>query len=167
MAVGPVVRPGAAVGAGVGRLDLGAGWAGRSRCVDTLRSAHVPWGGPPRWRVTEVNRPVGGTRHRLPERRTPHRAGDWHYKRTRWLPGRGSHRRSLSCRSRSLFALRCFRLLIAHSDRGLTPVRAHIGTPPRSRDAPPPMAAPRRPGVGEKRRAVRVQCKSILLSIAK
>lgn len=145
-------RPGAAAGPGVARPGLGVGWAGRSGCADTPRSAHAPWGGPRRWRATGVNRLVGGTRHQRPVPRTPGTAADWHYKRTRWLPGRGSHRRSRSCRSRSLFASRCFTILIAHSDRGLTPVRAHIGTPPRSRDAPPPMAAPRRPGGRESQR---------------
>lgn len=139
-------RPGAAAGPEVARPGLGAGWAGRSGCADTPRSARAPWGGPRRWWATGGNRRVGGTRHQRPVPRTPGTAADWHYKRTRWLPGRGSHRRSRSCRSRSLFASRCFTILIAHSDRGLTPVRAHIGTPPRSRDAPPPMAAPRRPG---------------------
>lgn len=152
-AVGPGALPGAEVGVETGRLDPGAGWGGRSACVDTLRSAPGPWGGPRRWLATGVSRRVGGTRYRRPERRTPRMAADWHYKRTRWLPGRGSHRRSPSCRSRSLFASRCFTILIAHSDGGLTPVRAHIGTPPRSRDAPPPIAAPRRPGGGGARSA--------------
>lgn len=165
---GQGARPGAAVGPRAARPGLEAGWAGHSGCADMPRSAHAPWGGPQRWPVTEVNRQVGGTRRQRPVLRTPGTAAGWHYKRTRWLPGRGSHRRSPSCRSKSLFASRCFTILIAHSDRGLTPVRAHIGTPPRSRDAPPPMAAVRRPGGGgENRSAVRAPRKSILLSIAK
>lgn len=148
-AVGQGVRPGVAVGAEAGHPGLGAGWTGRSGCAGTLRSVHAPLDGPLRWRETGVSKQVCDTRRQSPERRMPHMAADWHYKRTRWLPGRGSHRRSPSCRSRSLFASRCFTILIAHSDRGLTPVRAHIGTPPRSRDAPPPMAACRRPAGGK------------------
>lgn len=145
-AEGQGAQPGAVAGPGVTRPGLGAGWAAHSRCAGMPHSAREPWGGPQRWRVIGVNRRVGGTRPPRPELRTPSMAAGWHYKRTRWLPDRGSHRRARSCRSRSLFASRCFTILITHSDRGLTPVRAHIGTPPRSRDAPPPMAAPRRPG---------------------
>ena len=150
--VGQGARPGAAAGPGASRLGPGAGWADRSGCADTPRSARAPWGGPRHLRATGANTRVCGTRHRRPVLRTPGTAADWHYNRTRWLPGKGSHRRSPSCRSRSLFASRCFTILIAHSDRGLTPVRAHIGTPPRSRDAPPPMAAQRRPGGRESQR---------------
>lgn len=151
-AVGQGAQPEVAVGPGAARQEPEAGWADRSGCADRPRSARAPWGGSRHLQATGVNRRVGGTRHRRPTLWMPGTAADWHYNRTRWLPGKGSHRRSPNCRSRSLFASRCFTILIARSDRGLTPVRAHIGTPPRSRDAPQPMAAPRRPGGRESQR---------------